>query len=244
MNELNRIRKYLENLRKNSKSKKRFAVLFSGGIDSALLAYTARGFADAVTINGEFTFKYKLNDAVDFSRRHKIRHKIISLEIVDPEIENSPPNRCYLCKKKIISAARSAGYDIIIDGTNLNDLEETRPGIRALKEEGVIMPLVDLKFGKRQIINAMEGIDSEFSKKPHESCIATRIAEGSKITKGRLERIESAENFIRSLGIDTVRVRDYDDTCEVAVKDDDIKKINENLENITGNLKGLGYGKN
>lgn len=238
MDELEAIQKYMDNL--NMKYGCKIAVLFSGGVDSGLVAFSAKKFSDAVTVDSEFVFRYKIVDAVNFTKKHGIKHKVVKINL-NEEIKNNPINRCYLCKKSIIKEVKNLGYSIILDGTNIDDLKEIRPGIKAIEEENVISPLVELNFGKDKTKKAMYKIDNEFAFKPHESCIATRIPVNSRITFEKLKRIEKAEESIRNLGISLVRVRDYFPEARIEVLRSDLKLAIENFENILEKLKDIGY---
>ena len=239
MDELKTIQKHIEKLSKKFDGK--FAVLFSGGIDSGLVAYAAKDFADALTIDSEFTFRYKIEDAKRFAGKHGIRHRVIKVNCLDEKIKNNPPERCYLCKKKIIRFVKKLNYDLILDGTNAGDLKDARPGIKALGEENVVSPLVELKFGKKEIRKVMEEIDKDFSLKPHESCIATRIPFNSGINAERLKRIEAAENYIRTLDVEIARVMDYFPEAMIEVADKDFKLAFENRGKIVKKFKSIGY---
>ena len=243
MTNLQNIKEYIKKLKKKFAGKK-IAVLFSGGVDSALIAYAAKDFADAVTIDSEFTFRYNLNDAVKFTKRHKIPHKIITTKFLNNdcnEIQTNPENRCYLCKKKIINEVKKEGYDIILDGTNTDDLKETRPGINALIDEGVISPFLELKFGKEKIMEIMNNIDENFALKPHESCMATRIPYNTTITTERLKRIEEIENYIRNSGVAVVRFRDYFPDARIEVSKGDFEVVVKKRERIVKKIKSCGY---
>lgn len=236
--ELKLIENYIEKLKKNQEGK--IAVLFSGGIDSALVAYAARNFADAITIDSEFTFRYKIEDAINFAKKHKINHKIIKMHCLDEKVKNNPFNRCYFCKMGDIKEVKSQGYNVILDGTNIDDLSEYRPGLQALKEEKVISPLVELNVKKEDVIKIMQEIDIDFSSKPHESCIASRIPFNSEITIERLRRIEKAENYIRNF-VNFVRVRDYFPIAKIEVLPKDIPLLTKNKDKIEKELKKMGY---
>lgn len=238
MTELDAVKKHVWKLRDSLSG--RFAVLFSGGIDSGVIAYAARDFADALTVSSGLTFEHKIEDAVNFSLKYGITHKVVKFSI-DEETKSNTSGRCYFCKKNMLREIKNLGYNIILDGSNADDLKENRQGIKALREENVISPLLELNFGKKEVFKAMTEIDREFALKPHESCIATRIPVNSKITSGRLKRIEAAEEYIRSLGAKIVRVRDYFPEAKIEFSEHDFNLMFENREKIARKFKSMGY---
>lgn len=239
MSKIQSVQKYIKELSRGSNGK--IAVLFSGGIDSGLVAYAAKGFADAVTIDSEFVFRYKIEDAINFAKKHEIKHRVIRLSCLDEKIKNNPLNRCYFCKTADIKELKNQGYGLILDGTNTDDLRETRPGLQALKEENVISPLVELNIGKENVRSIMREIDKGFSLKPHESCIASRIPFNSRINVEKLNRIEKAEDYIRNLGISIVRVRDYFPEARIEVSIKNFKLVVENRRKIVEKFREMRY---
>ncbi|OYT40406.1 MAG: ExsB family protein, partial [Candidatus Altiarchaeales archaeon ex4484_43] len=113
---MERIKKYMERFKG-----KRTAVAYSGGVDSSLIAFVAKKFADAVTIRSEFTPGYAVDGAINFAERSGINHRVIDITILSDEIKKNSINRCYLCKKKIFREIKALGYDVILDGTNADD---------------------------------------------------------------------------------------------------------------------------
>jgi uncharacterized protein len=218
----------------------RVAVAYSGGVDSSLVAYAAKEIADAVTIKSDFTPNCVIEDAKEFAEKFGLRHKILNVSLLDDEMRTNPPNRCYLCKKRIIEEIKNLGYDIVMDGTNADDLDKERPGLKAKQEEEVISPLADLGLGKREIRRIMAGIDENVAGKPSESCLATRIPFNSEITPERLKRIKKAEELVKSLGLSSIRVRDHFPLAKIEVPRDEFDKMPD-VEALLSELKQLGY---
>ncbi|MFC1786978.1 ATP-dependent sacrificial sulfur transferase LarE [Halobacteriota archaeon] len=216
------------------------AIAYSGGVDSSLVAYAAKEIADALTIKSEFVFDYVIDDAKEFAEKFGLRHKILNVSILEDEIKANPPNRCYLCKKRIIEELKNLGYNIIMDGTNADDLNEERPGLKAKQEEGVISPLADLGLGKKEIRKIMADIDEKVAIKPSESCLATRVPFNSEVTLERLKRIQKAEDLLKSIGLSSVRVRDHFPVARIEVPRDEFDKI-LGAEDVILELKHLGY---
>lgn len=201
------------------------AVLFSGGVDSSLVAYMCREFADAVTVDFEFVPRRMMEIACRSARKLGLNHLIVKTSMLE-ELAENPTDRCYRCKKKIIGTVKSMGYEIIIDGINAEDLRKDLPGLRACREENVIHPLADLGFEKADVRKAMSKIDEEIADIPSESCLATRIPFESKITVERLKRIERAEDIIGGEKI-LVRVRDHFPLAKVEVDPEHVQRMLE-----------------
>lgn len=231
---MERLREYL-----NKTRGKKTAVSYSGGVDSSLIAYYAKEFADAVLIKSEFTQPHMIEEANEFTRRYKINFRIEEIQVL-PETENNPQDRCYICKKKMLKKIKELGYDVIFDGTNLDDLKEKRPGIEANKELGVVSPLADLYLRKDDVRKIMAKIDGKIAIKPHESCLATRIPFGEKITTEKLSRIYAGENTIKSFGLQHIRLRDHFPLARIQAPKADHNKIIETRD-IIQRIKELGY---
>lgn len=231
---LGQIKRYVEKI--NGK----IAVAFSGGVDSSLVALASKEVADAVTIKSEFVHEYIVRDAKEFAKRFGINHVIAETNVLDGEIKWNPANRCYLCKKKIAKQIKEMGYDVIMDGTNRDDLAEKRPGLVAKEEEGIVSPLAELGMGKSEIRETMGGIDGEVAKRPSESCLATRIPFNSEMTNERLRRIEKAEEKIRSV-LDFIRVRDHFPLARLETDGEEFEKLLAKRDKIVVELKKLGY---
>ncbi|HDH41129.1 MAG TPA: ATP-dependent sacrificial sulfur transferase LarE [Candidatus Altiarchaeales archaeon] len=232
---MERIKRYVERFKG-----KRTAVAYSGGVDSSLIAFVAKRFADAITIRSEFTPRYTVDDAINFSKRFGINHRVVDITILDDEIKRNSINRCYLCKKKIFREIKALGYDVILDGTNADDLMENRPGLRANEEERVVSPLADLGLGKRETRGIMYKIDKKIAMKPSETCLATRIPFNSEITLERLRRIDKAEEILRSINLSTVRVRDHFPLARIQVPRNEFNLILDE-RGLVSRFKDLGY---
>ncbi len=224
-------------------------VAFSGGVDSSTLAFICNELLDevvAVTVASEVMPRFELEDAKKIAREIGLKHHIIEISILSfEEFVKNTSERCYFCKRimirKIKEFARGIGIEKIFDGTNASDLNEFRPGYRALIEEGVCSPWVEVGMTKSEIVEIAKELGLSFYNKPSNTCLATRIPYGSRITVERLRRIERAEDLMRKvLNLKVVRVRDHGEIARIEVERDERMKIIE-MDEIVRELKRLGY---
>jgi uncharacterized protein len=224
-------------------------VAFSGGVDSTLMAKVAWNVfgnkAVAVTASIEFITERELEEARRVAAEIGIKHCIVKLELPE-RIKGNPPDRCYQCKKLVMAAvkefARERGIKTIVDGTNYDDLGADRPGLRALKEEGVRSPLAEVKMGKALVRELSRELGLDYGK-PSSPCLATRFPPNYRITARELEMVGEAEGFIRSLGFEVVRVRSLDGLARIELGRDEIAKMSErnNYGKTVEKLKSLGF---
>lgn len=223
---------------------------FSGGVDSTFLLKAAKeALGDkikGVTINSPYTPKWEIEEAKKLAKELGINHEIIEVEIID-EIKNNPENRCYLCKKslfsKIIYVAKHEGYKHVIDGSNYDDLNDYRPGMKALEELDVKSPLLQCKLTKDDIRGLSKELQLNTWNKPPYACLLTRIPYGNKLDMRELERIEEAEKYLMGMGFRAVRVRCHKDLARIEVNKNDRRKLFDEhiLDEISSKLKEIGF---
>ncbi len=243
----------LINILKNI-DKDNIVIAFSGGVDSSLLtaiAVRTLGYdrVTAITIDMPFIPRHEIEWSKNIARTINVKHIILRLEINDPRIWSNPPNRCYLCKKMVFSkiieyAKRNLRSYVIMDATNADDLKKYRPGIKALKELGIMSPLAMAGLSKSNIRLLAKSIGLPNWNQPSSPCLATRIPYGEKITLERLRRIEEAEKIIKEyVGARTVRVRDHGIIARIEVGRKERKLFfNEDvMDKIYNALRELGY---
>ena len=234
----------------NLKKLEEVALAYSGGVDSTFLLKAARdALGDkiiAITVKSPYIPDWEINEARNFTGQFGVKH--IILEIPLPEqIVNNPPDRCYLCKTfiftKLREVANDHGIKNLIEGTNSEDSEDERPGMKALKELDVKSPLKEAGFTKKDIrryswINNLPTWD-----KPAYACLLTRIPYNTLVEQDQLRRIEKAEKFLIDLNIRSVRVRVHGNLARIETEPALIKKIfRENLMNkISHELKNYGF---
>ncbi|NBJ15181.1 MAG: ATP-dependent sacrificial sulfur transferase LarE [Dehalobacter sp. 4CP] len=210
------------NLEKMSK----IMIAFSGGVDSTFLVKVAGVVLGknviAVTAKSATFPERELQEAVQFCRQEEISHLIIeSEELDDPEFGKNPFNRCYLCKKqlfsKILSIAADYGMESVVEGSNVDDLSDYRPGRQALEELGIQSPLLQAGLTKEEIrlLSKEHGLTTW--DKPSFACLSSRIPYGEEINEKKLQMIDFAEQFLLDLGFRQVRVRYHGDIARIEV---------------------------
>ena len=201
----------------------RAAVAFSGGVDSTLLCRIARDVlgddAIAVTVVSPMLPKSELEAAHSFTASIGLKHILIEETVIDEEVAENPPDRCYRCKRiefgAVIRAAMEHGIDIVFDGSNVDDLADYRPGSKALEELGVKSPLREAGLTKADIRELSRRLALPTADKPAFACLASRIPYGERITAEKLRRVDRAEEFLRSKGFIQVRVRSHGDIARI-----------------------------
>ncbi|MGE4490727.1 MAG: ATP-dependent sacrificial sulfur transferase LarE [Kiritimatiellales bacterium] len=227
------------------------AVAFSGGVDSSFLLYSAREVLGerviAVTARSCSFPARELNEAVEFCKAHGIRHYIVDSEELEIEgFSQNPINRCYLCKtelfQKIRHIADENGISEVVEGSNLEDNGDYRPGLTAVAELGIRSPLRFAGMTKDDIRMLSKEAGLPTWNKQSFACLSSRFPYGEDITKEKLSMVERAEQLLLDLGFRQVRVRIHGLMARVEILPADFTKITE--PDIRGNVtKGLhSYG--
>ena len=231
----------------------RVLVAYSGGVDSTFLIKTAKdmlGKDNVLAVTAE-SATYPLSELKDAKKNAKnigVRHLIIHTnEFEDNNFISNPPDRCYYCKKelfnKLKSIAKKENIDFIVDASNMDDLNDYRPGTKAKKELGIRSPLQEAGFNKSDIRQFSKKISLNTWAKPAMACLASRLPYGEKIEVDTLRRIELAEDFLQRLGFKQVRVRCHGNMARIEVLPKDIKLLIKNgvRDKIIAHLKKLGF---
>ena len=200
------------------------AVACSGGLDSSLLlaaAHQALGERVlALTVQTPYMSSHEIGDARTLAAGLGVRHQVLEWPIPE-EITHNPPDRCYRCKRtlfaelKTIAAAEGCAW--LADGTNRDDLDDYRPGMRALRELGIRSPLLETGLGKAEIRRYAQALKLAVWNQPARACLLTRLPHGTEVHSGLLRRVEEAEQALLDLGFSRVRVRCHGDLARIEV---------------------------
>jgi pyridinium-3,5-biscarboxylic acid mononucleotide sulfurtransferase len=228
-------------------------VALSGGVDSAVVALAAKKALDkkavAVTADYNTLSGDELKSARKIAKEIDIDHRIVRYnELDNEEFVKNDSLRCYHCRTELASylllEAKKMDVSLIVDGTNIDDLKDYRPGIKAMRENGVKSPLVELGIGKQNIRSIAKSNNLSVFDKPSNSCLASRIPRGIPVTFEKLKRIETAEILVKSVfNVRQVRVRDHQDTARIEVGRQEFKEMfdTDKLLAIDSKLKNLGF---
>jgi uncharacterized protein len=228
-------------------------VALSGGVDSALVAYTTHArlgkSAIAVTADYKTLAQEELEYAKKISSEIGIRHIVIEYnELANKSFVKNDNNRCFYCRselsERLLQVAKEFEIDLIVDGTNTDDLGDYRPGVLALHENGIRSPLAEAEFSKKMVREAAKSVGLSVYDKPSNSCLASRIPWGQSVTAERLARIEIGEKIVKQLtGAKQVRVRDMDGIAKIEVGVDELSMLENNtvLEKIKDQLKLISF---
>ncbi len=240
----------LEQLKSNLRKMKSAAIAYSGGVDSTFLINVAHEVlgekAIAVTATSSTYPQRELEQAKKFAKNIGIKHVIINSE--ETEIDNfskNPSNRCYYCKKELFSKIKQIATEehlnYVLDGSNVDDTTDYRPGMTALEEFGVVSPLKDAGLTKQEIKELSRSMNLDTWDKPAFACLASRFPYGIEITKPRLEQVEKAESYLYSLGIKQFRVRYHNEIARIEVSKNDFQLIIKHSDEIVKKFKELGF---
>lgn len=228
-------------------------VALSGGVDSAVVALAAKKAlgknAMAITADYKTLAEEELATARQVAKEIGIDHRVIEYnELENPEFVKNDWLRCYHCRTELgqhlADEAKKAGIALIVDGTNTDDLNDYRPGIRALRENGVRSPMVELGISKEEIREIAKNFGLSVYDKPSNACLASRIPTGSEVTYEKLQRIESAETIVKTIfGVRQVRVRDHGELARVEVGKDELQRMFDvdKLALLDRKLKQVGF---
>lgn len=228
------------------------AVAFSGGADSALVAKIARDElgkrAIAVTIDSPMYPASELRQASSVAKEIGIEHVVVKVNpLAEKEFASNPPDRCYLCKlddlKRIKDIAHRRRLNAIVDGSNADDKQDYRPGLKAKEELDVRSPLAEAEIGKQDVRGISRALKLPTARKSSSPCLASRIPYGEMITREKLAMIEEAEEFLKAKGFETVRVRMHGDIARIEVDPKDIARLSSAGTRIAiaKKLRSLGF---
>lgn len=225
-------------------------VAYSGGLDSTLLAHVATSELDsralALTAVSPSLPSAELEEAREIARQFGFQHVLLdSREVQDPRYQENTPLRCYWCKHEVYSLlvnyAREHGFAFVVDGTNLDDTRDVRPGRKAAQEYGVHSPLLEAGLTKAEIRAWARELSLPNWDKPAAACLSSRIPYGTSVTVRLLSQIEQAERVLARLGARQVRVRHHGEIARIEVGEADFETVFKHREQIAQELRSLGY---
>jgi pyridinium-3,5-biscarboxylic acid mononucleotide sulfurtransferase len=211
-------------------------IALSGGVDSAVVALVAKNALGkenvlAITANYQTLSNEELDTAIKVANELDINHKIIKYnELENPEFIKNDSSRCFHCRNELadnlIQIANRENFKLIVDGSNIDDLNDYRPGMQALHKKGIKSPLIETGFNKKDIRKIAKVNKLSIFDKPSNACLASRISKNIEITPLKLKRIENCEIIIKKIfKVKQVRVRDHGDLARIEVDKEELIKL-------------------
>ena len=242
----------LEQLRKILRELESMLVAFSGGVDSSFLLYLAHEVlgdrAQAITFVSPFLSRQELDRAARFCKERGIQHILVEIDpLAIEEIRANNPDRCYHCKKQVFSRglaeAKKMSIPLLVEGTQLSDASDHRPGHRALAELGIRSPLSEASLSKKEVRILSEELGLSSWNLPPMACLASRIPYGTPLDLESLARVEAAERFLFEEGFLLVRVRDHHGTARIELSPEEIARLSDMVlrDRLVARFKSLGY---
>jgi pyridinium-3,5-biscarboxylic acid mononucleotide sulfurtransferase len=225
---------------------------YSGGVDSALLAVVgarALGSGRFLAVIGRSASypEAQWRVAMDIAQRFQVPIvELATRELDDPRYTANAPDRCYFCKTelwtRLDALARARHFDVVIDGTNADDLGEHRPGLRAATEHGIRSPLAELGWSKTHVRTVSRALGIPTWDAPAAPCLSSRVRYGLSVTPERLRQVEAGEAFLRSLGVTgDLRVRHHGETARIEASPDQHDRLGVAWDRVRDAFAGLGF---
>jgi uncharacterized protein len=225
-------------------------VAYSGGTDSTLLLKVAHDElgdrALAVTAVSASMTGEDRESATRIAAQIGAEHLLVASDELDsPDYVANSPERCYYCKRirfeKLMQLADERGFAHVVDGTNVDDQGDHRPGMKAARELGVRSPLQEAGFTKANIRAASRSLGLPNWNSPSNACLASRLPYGTPITRERLRQVEEAERLLHELGLTQVRVRAHGDVARIEVEAEELAMLVEQRQRILPRFRRLGF---
>lgn len=240
-----------QRLLKNIAAHGSVAVAFSGGVDSSLLCKAARDAvgdrAIAITLVSPMMPSADRVSADEIAALVGIRHLKLEDEAIDEPVAANPVNRCYFCKKiefgRIAEAAKAEGISTVLDGSNIDDEGDYRPGLKALAEQGVSSPLREAGLRKADVRALSHELGLPTWDKPAAACLGSRVPYGERITLEKLRAIDAAEQVLLRRGFRHCRVRHHGDVARIEVAPEERHQFfnTELLDTLSAEIKAAGF---
>jgi len=227
-------------------------VAYSGGVDSAYLAWSARQVLGermrAVIADSPSLARSHLADAVAFAQRHDIPLEVIPTnELDNPAYAKNDGQRCFFCKQELFTVMEQVrvrlGFQHLAYGMNTDDRGDFRPGQTAARQQGVLAPLAEAGLGKQDIRALAQAAGLEVWDKPASACLSSRVEYGRPVTRDRLQQIEAGEERLRELGFRQFRVRHHGEIARIEIDRTELPAATtpEMLATFTAAFKALGF---
>lgn len=226
-------------------------VALSGGVDSSLVAFLAHRFlgTEKMTAVISASASLKLSDleaAKDFCQSHRIPLTIVKTpELLDPNYFKNPTNRCYACKSHLYDNLKTIASKHpgcwILNGTNIDDHGDYRPGLQAADESQVRSPITECGINKEGVRLLAQHFQLACWDKPASPCLSSRIPYGERVTEEKLRRIEKAEDYLNELGFSVCRVRHCEGVARIEVPEDQIVNLQSHMPSLRSHFETLGF---
>jgi uncharacterized protein len=227
-------------------------VAYSGGVDSTLVSRAAKDAlgkkALCVLVESALMPRRDMEEAVSLAKELGLNFTRLEMDPLGTEdVAANSPERCYHCKKaifqKLIDLAAERGLNVVLDGSNVDDDADYRPGHKALKELGVRSPLKELGIDKARVRSISKELALPTWQKPARACLASRVPYGTRLDEKTLRRIDAAEEVVRDAGFDHCRVRDHGDVARIEIMASGMRFIMTGTvrQKFMDGLKAVGY---
>jgi len=225
-------------------------IAYSGGVDSALVMAVAhrelgeRALA-CIGVSPSYPTR-EMRDAVKLAEQLGVPYRLVNTtEHLDANYAANPTNRCYFCKSelhdRLKQVAVAEGWHIVLDGNNLSDLGDYRPGMDAARERGVRSPLLEAQISKAEVRELAQHLGLPIWDKPAMACLSSRVPHGTPITPELLRQIEGAEDVLVDLGFQQFRVRHHNEIARIELPPEDFPRAVAQHTQITQGIKAAGY---